>query len=259
MARFKVKKRSPLKMLISKESKEGLAYKIYWFIIALSRSNKVFRLLIDYSALLFYKLVRGKKSFVFEGKRYRYFYHAYNRTIASERVIEIPIAKSFLDKFEGKDILEVGNVMSHYFPINHDVLDKYEKAEGVINEDVINFKSNKKYDLIISVSTMEHVGYSYGEEYNPKKFSKGIENLVSLLKPEGLLVVTFSLFYNEYLTNLIVENRTSFNKEIFFRRTSFWNEWNEVNRKEAILEAKEYDAYYANSNILYIGIFNRTS
>ena len=29
-----------------------------------------------------------------------------------------------------KKILEVGNVLSHYFRINHDVVDKYENRQG---------------------------------------------------------------------------------------------------------------------------------
>jgi hypothetical protein len=38
------------------------------------------------------------------------------------------------------------------------VLDKYEQAPGVINEDVVSFSPPQKYDLIVSVSTLEHVG-----------------------------------------------------------------------------------------------------
>ena len=58
-----------------------------------------------------------------------------------------------------KNIFEVGSVLSHYFPINHDVLDKYEKGHGVINQDVVDFKPHNKYDLIVSISTLEHVGF----------------------------------------------------------------------------------------------------
>ena len=45
------------------------------------------------------------------------------------------------------ELLEIGNVLSHYFKWDHDVVDKYEKVEGVINEDVVDFRPSKKYDI----------------------------------------------------------------------------------------------------------------
>jgi len=62
-------------------------------------------------------------------------------------------------KYRGKNILEIGNVLSRHIKLEHDILDKYETAKGVINEDIVDFKSEKKYDLIISISTLEHVGW----------------------------------------------------------------------------------------------------
>jgi len=188
---------------MSKHKEDKLPFIIYWTIIKVSRSNIVTRVLIDILAYLFYKVFRSQKYFEFQGKKYRYFYHLYNRTVASERVIEIPIAKKYTDQFKGKNILEVGNVLSHYFQINHDVLDKYEKAPGVINKDVVSFNAVKKYDLIISVSTMEHVGYLGDKERNPVKFSKGIKNLKKQLKKRGLMVVTLPIFFNPYIAKKI--------------------------------------------------------
>ena len=45
-------------------------------------------------------------------------------------------------------------MLSYYFQVSHDILDKYEIVEGIINEDVVDYKSSKKYDLIISVLTL---------------------------------------------------------------------------------------------------------
>jgi len=50
-------------------------------------------------------------------------------------------------------------VLSHYFAVKHDIVDKYEIAPSVVNEDLVNFKPGKKYDLIVSISTLEHVGW----------------------------------------------------------------------------------------------------
>ncbi|KKQ51509.1 MAG: hypothetical protein UT40_C0006G0026 [Candidatus Woesebacteria bacterium GW2011_GWA1_39_21b] len=241
---------------MSKHKEDKLPFIIYWTIIKVSRSNIVTRVLIDILAYLFYKVFRSQKYFEFQGKKYRYFYHLYNRTVASERVIEIPIAKKYTDQFKGKNILEVGNVLSHYFQINHDVLDKYEKAPGVINKDVVSFNAVKKYDLIISVSTMEHVGYLGDKERNPVKFSKGIKNLKKQLKKRGLMVVTLPIFFNPYIAKKIKLKTMPFNKEYFLKRNSFVNEWQEIDRKTA-LQAAGYDKYYANSDTLYVGVYEK--
>lgn len=238
-----------------KNSKK-IYYRIYWFIVGLSRSNRVFRFVIDILALVYYKLFRSHKTFVFQGVKYSYFYHLYNRTVAGERVVEIPIAKKLLDEYKGRNILEVGNVLSHYFSIDHDVLDKYEKAPGVINEDVVNFKPSKEYDLIISISTLEHVGFSYGEKKDPNKFLFATERLKKLLAPGGELFATFPIYINPGIDDLFLNNKMPFNKEYLFKRVSFWNEWVEIIKKEALRGAK-YEGYYANTNILYIGRYRK--
>lgn len=233
--------------------KTSLIHRTYWFIIRLRRTNLPARILIEHLTYFYYSVFRRKKSFVFEGKKYKYFYHLYNRTIASERIVEIPIAHKIVKQYKGKNVLEVGNVLAYYYPILHDVLDKYEILPGVINEDVISFKGNKKYDLIISVSTMEHVGWTYGEERDSGKFLRGIHNLKRSLKKGGKMVVTFPLYYRDDLSKLIKTNKMPFNKEYFMKRTSLWNEWEQIGFNEAIKGAS-YDSYYANANILYIGV-----
>ncbi len=90
----------------------------------------------------YYTKVKSRKSFTFQGKTYPNFYHRYNIPWKNERTVEIPIVRDIIKDIEEDRILEVGNVLSHYFYVEHDVVDKYEKAEGVINEDVVNFKSS---------------------------------------------------------------------------------------------------------------------
>ena len=236
--------------------KNKLSFTVYWTIIKISRSNVVTRVLIDLLAYLYYKIFRTDRYFKFIGKKYRYFYHLYNRTVAGERIVEIPISKSYIDKYKGKNILEVGNVLSHYFKVEHDILDKYEKGKDIINEDVVNYTSNKKYDLIISISTMEHVGHSYGEKKDLKKFSKGIKNLKKLLANNGKLLITLPVYYNSYVTNLIIKKKMPFKKGYFMKRYSFWNEWKQVDYRQAV-SGNKYDGFYANSNVIYIGEYNK--
>src|SRR5579872_7186960 len=102
-------------------------------------SMNYLRRLKQRNKLICYWLIRltgSPGSFEFRGKTYLYFWHRYNATWRNERAVEIPIAREFIAQSRGGNVLEVGNVLSHYGPVQHDVLDKYEKAEGVINEDV---------------------------------------------------------------------------------------------------------------------------
>jgi hypothetical protein len=50
-------------------------------------------------------------------------------------------------------------VLSYYFKVDHDILDKYEIIDGVINEDVVDFNPLKRYDLIISILSLPSVGW----------------------------------------------------------------------------------------------------
>lgn len=230
--------------------------KIYWAVIKLSRKNKLSRYLIDWAGLFYYKVFRGNKVFIFNNIQFKYFYHRYNRTIASERTVEIPIAKYYLDKHKNRNTLEVGNVMKHYYNCDHDVLDKYEKASGVINEDVVDFHPNKKYDFIFSISTLEHVGWTYTEEIDQKKFIRAVENLQRLLKKDGTMLITIPVDYREDLRSLISNNKMPFQEEFFMKRISFLNEWEQVRKKDAIGGPK-YDQGFANANALYIGLFQK--
>lgn len=63
----------------------------------------------------YYKMLKSRRTFAFRGDAHRYFYHRYNTTWRNERTVEIPIILEVLNKSKGKSILEVGNVLSHYF------------------------------------------------------------------------------------------------------------------------------------------------
>lgn len=114
----------------------------------------------------------ARKTFIYNGIRLPYFYHHYHSTYGSERAIEISIGKHFLDTHD--DILEIGNVMSHYFPTSHSIVDKYEEAPGIINEDVVDIKSH--HENILAISTLEHVGFDE-EGKDHTKFFKAMENI----------------------------------------------------------------------------------
>ena len=83
-------------------------------------------------------------------------------------------------------------MLSYYMPTYHDVLDKYEKGDGVINEDVANFKPEGKYGLIVSISTLEHVGWNETPK-DSGKIPEAISNMLEMLEPVGQIVSTVPL------------------------------------------------------------------
>ena len=173
------------------------------------------------------------KYFNLEEKAYNYYYDLRGQTWRTERSVEIPIVWEIVkeNQMKNNNILEVGNVLYQRSPINHDVVDKYEMSTRVINEDIVDFSPSKNYDLIVSISTMEHVGW---DEYpkDPPKILKGLRNLTRLLSPRGKLIITMPLGYNQYLDDLILEGHQLLDNQYYMKHISgrTWREvtWDEI-------------------------------
>jgi hypothetical protein len=175
-----------------------------------------------------------RKSFQFQGKSYPCFYHRYNMTWAGERTIEIPIGKSYLDQAQGKKILEVGNVLPHYFPTIHDVLDKFEKGPGIINADIVGFVPPHPYDLILSISTFEHIGFDdEAESTSGQKIAEAIAACRRFLSSEGRFVMTVPLGYNPDLDRMIRKSELGTAQEFYLRRTRPLD-WESTTKAEAL-------------------------
>lgn len=204
--------------------------------------------------LICYGLVRltsRPSKFVFRVKSYRYFWHRYNATWRNERAVEIPIARDFLAGVASENVLEIGDVMSNYGPVSHQVVDKYQKGEGIINADVCDFRSEKKYQLILSISTLEHVGWDE-EPKDETKVLRAFENLRGLLAPGGELLVTVPLGYNPSLDKLIEEARIGFSERIYLQRQPRRNTWKEVSAEDVRHPRYDRQAYTAHE--LLVGI-----
>lgn len=193
------------------------------------------------------------RKFKFQGNLYSYFYHPYNRTWCDERIIEIPIIWRIIKGRKGMKILEVGNVLSHYFSINHEVVDKYEKAKGVKNIDIINFRTEQKYDLIVSISTLEHIGWDEKPK-KPAKIFQAIKNLKNILVEDGQIIATIPLGQNSFLDSILKTKKTFFNQQYYFKRISF-NKWIEANRED--IKYVRYNQPYPAANGLMIGIIKK--
>lgn len=202
---------------------------------------------------IYYKFFKSIKPLKFQEESYKYFYRWYNYTWTNERSIEIPIVCKFIKKYKDNEILEVGNVLSHYFKWDHDVVDKYEKAEGVINQDIVDFHPSKKYGIIVSISTLEHVGWDETPK-DPKKIFPAIKNLKNCLMPRGKLIITIPLGHNPYLDELLKTEKLKFTENYYFKRISKGNEW--IDLGSNYCKAK-YDHPYPSANVLFLGIYQK--
>lgn len=161
--------------------------------------------LVKFKHWLEFQKFKGKNEFFnFNEKRFKKFYHVYNATWTSERKYEIPIFQDMLEQYKNQKVLEVGNVLSHYFNISHTIVDKYETSHGVINEDAVDFDNGDRFDLIISISTLEHIGVDENEPSD--KSIRAINHLLTLLNAHGKLVFSFLIGYNSSLDNFINQN-----------------------------------------------------
>ena len=201
------------------------------------------------------KLLMSRATFLFQGNKYAYFLHTYNVTWRNERTVEIPIVKHILQGTSG-DVLEIGNVLSHYFDVKHDIVDKYEQGNGVMTQDVTEMDTAKRYDLIISISTMEHVGWDEKPDHSalvddPEKILKAISKLCSLLKPKGKIVITVPLGYSPHLDNLLESGRLKFDEMFFMKRAPGGRRWVEA----AWAEVKDvgFNMQVPTANALLIG------
>ncbi len=123
------------------------------------------RVICIFYPIYFLIFLNKKRQFVYKKRRYDYCLEKYNLSWRSERTLEIPIIQQLIKDNSELNILEIGCVLKHYrsSPKNNwIIIDKYEKFDNVINKDIVDYKPDKKFDLIVSVSTIEHIGIDDG-------------------------------------------------------------------------------------------------
>lgn len=192
-------------------------------------------------------------------------YDDYNLTYLSERSIEIPFSKFLINKyiklFNNPNILEVGNTLIHYEndnKIKRTILDKYEVYPDVINKDIEDFTATEKFDLIFSISTLEHVGSDYNEEFNELKFERSIKNCLNLLNKNGYFIITLPIYYKKNVDYFIF-NEKKFKEKYFFVKKNFQNDWKISNQEEVQKNKSKliYNKNYPCANAVFVGVIKK--
>lgn len=179
-------------------------------------SDKVFSSAIEYPLCL----LTSRETFRYDDNDLAYYIDRYNTTWRNERCLELAIVLNLLARTRPKDVLEIGNVLNHYAPFPHDVVDKYEQASGVQNTDVELFQTHRRYDCIVTISTIEHVGFDAPENRDPQKPARVLTRLRSLLRSRGILLATIPLRYNPSLDRLLLSGSLPFDEITYFRRVA---------------------------------------
>jgi len=198
-------------------------------------------------------LWRARKTFTLDGRHYLYALSMQNGCFRSERTVEIPIA---LHMFPLRgDILEIGNVLSNFVRFPHTVVDKYEKADGVQSVDIVDYSPGGLYDLIISISTFEHVGWDESPR-EPEKVLRAVHHTKTLLKPGGQLMVTLPLDYNSAVDAALRDGSFGFSRILYMERTSM-HDWAQTTIDVAM--TRKFDDPYPAANAIAVGLYGNVS
>jgi SAM-dependent methyltransferase len=186
-----------------------------------------------------------------------YFYHPKNMTWMNERCVELPIVCALAGSLNGKRVLEVGDVLSQYERyvkgVDLTVVDLQSAREGVQARDILQHEGGP-YDLIISVSTLEHVGKDDLTSDHSRAID-AIKYLAKLLAPNGRLVFTVPVGYNKVLDEWLLAGW--FGKNHYAVRVSGReNRW--VATDEHLIKRLEYGRPYQAANGLIIGEYNKS-
>lgn len=157
-------------------------------------------------------------SFELLGQRFPYLEMDPKRT--SERMVEVPVILTMVRAFPPEMVLEFGNVLRHHDPgLTHDCIDR---LEGPIQEDLLEWTPPRRYALVVSISTLEHVGHDgkpwYGEPVDPTRHRRALEVLAQAVAPGGLMALTWPVGYNRRLDQDVQDGLLPFDSLHFMRR-----------------------------------------
>jgi len=152
---------------------------------------------------------RTESRFVLDGHHYDYVDDWHSWTWLNERAVELPVAREALAVADPARTIEIGNVTSHYFPARHRIVDKYEGAPGVENIDLFEIPEREAFDLVLCVSTLEHVGWDEPVR-DPVPALDAVVRLKELAAPGGRVLVTIPVGYHPTLADAAIDGDLGF-------------------------------------------------
>lgn len=167
------------------------------------------------------------------------------------RMVELPVAWKWLHQFYGQSILEVGNVLSHWYDVSHDVLDRYEHSPAVtFHGDAAVWRPKGRYDAIVCISTIEHIGEGKPDPgpHVFKPLAAVYNMLLYSLAPAGKLLLTFPWRRRLEVDALVFQLPWS---TLGFLRRTGKARWEEIGRQE--LRTVRYNQPYKKANAVIIG------
>ena len=226
--------------------------------------------------LILVKILEAKfnqvENFKFNDNTLKYFYHSYRNNRLTERAIEIPIIRHYMEKEGSRNFLEIGNVTNHYYTYFQDIIDskvvvdKYEKGWGVNNKDINEYRPDHKFNFIFSISTFEHMDSDAGDnpEYvngDSKLITYAADNVVhvchNLLNEGGIFILTApiaahtewdqTLFSAQIFKEDLLKVKSI---KIFFFRKISEIEWVQTNIYYA--KKSKYNKPFTGANVLSI-------
>jgi len=181
--------------------------------------------------------------FTVQGMHFSYFRHSYNTTFINERTVEIPFFRNIMSRFHGKKVLEIGNVLSHYEKSWWTVVDKFEVFSGVDNTDILEYSPKEKFDLVLAISTFEHIGF----DENPRAPEKLMDVLAHLkdrcMNPSSELWFSIPVGWNPELDMKIFKHSFPYDACIYLERSSLLNTWRECVQVDAQWFNRPYRMY----------------
>lgn len=191
----------------------------------------------------------SKDTFLFDGSEYPYFHHPANNTRINERIVEIPIIRKYVEGGQGS-ILEVGNVLGQYMERRWTTVDLSEEEAGVTNCDILDWREGP-YQLVVSISTFEHIGLDYGTI--PSDAIDAIIHCSDLLLPGGRLIFTIPIGYHPVLDKWLMNSWDG--ALSYLKRVSMGNRWAQVEKVD--VEDAKYGEPYEYGNALIVGEYVR--
>ena len=117
--------------------------------------------------------------------------------------------------------------MSKYIHFEHTILDKYEIETGIVNQDIVDYNPKSRFDAIISISTIEHVGFDEPDRKEGKALA-ALLKIEDLLSEGGEALISVPVRYNPEIDYILANRVINFSKVIYMKKRSRMNLWTET-------------------------------